>query len=174
MNVKSVLVCTSIVIVFLFLPMSVSLFPVATVFAQGNQQYSYVSEWGSDGIGNGKFTQPLDIAIDSSGYLYVTDLSSVSNKIQKFDSNGTFITSWGNLGFGPGTFTSPAGIDVDKSNNNIYIADFGSPDTGCTSIHKQWCFRYIVGFYRSRRWAVYQSCRHSSRFIRECVCGRLW
>ena len=129
MNVKSILVCTSIVIVFLFLPMLVSLFPVATVFAQGNQQYSYVSEWGSDGIGNGKFTQPLDIAIDSSGYLYVTDLSSVSNKIQKFDSNGTFITAWGNLGFGPGTFTSPAGIDVDKSHNNIYIADFGSPDT---------------------------------------------
>ena len=153
--------------------MSVSLFPVVTVFAQGNQQYSYVSEWGSDGIGNGKFTQPLDIAIDSSGYLYVTDLSSVSNKIQKFEVNGTFITAWGNLGFGPGTFTSPAGIDVDKSKNNIYCR-FWKPRHSCPSIHKQWYICYIVGFYRSRRWTVYQSCRYSSRFIRECVCGRLW
>jgi len=84
MNVKSVLVGNSIVIVLLSLPMSVSLFPVVTVFAQENQQYSFVTKWGSEGIGNGKFTQPIDIAIDSSGNLYVTDLSNVSNKIQKF------------------------------------------------------------------------------------------
>ncbi|CAN5370437.1 hypothetical protein BH18THE2_BH18THE2_22020 [soil metagenome] len=94
MNIKSVLVGTSIMIVLLSLPISLSLFPIVTVFAQENQQYSFVTKWGSEGIGNGKFTQPLDIAIDSSGYLYVTDLSSVSNKIQKFDSNGTFITAW--------------------------------------------------------------------------------
>ena len=40
------------------------------------QQYSFVTKWGSEGIGFGKFRQPLDIAIDSDNNLYVTDTTS--------------------------------------------------------------------------------------------------
>jgi DNA-binding beta-propeller fold protein YncE len=69
-----------------------------TAAAQG-QQYSFVTKWGSEGIGFGKFRQPLDIAIDSDNNVYVTDTTSVSNQIQKLATNGTFITSWGVLGF---------------------------------------------------------------------------
>ena len=111
MDINSALGVTFIATV-LSLAAAISLFSSATAFAQENQQYSFVKKWGSEGIGFGRFAQPIDIAIDSSGNLYVTDLSSISNKIQKFTSNGTFITAWGNLGFGPGRFTSPAGIDV--------------------------------------------------------------
>jgi DNA-binding beta-propeller fold protein YncE len=60
--------------------------------AQG-QQYSFVTKWGSEGTGFGKFRQPLDIAIDSDNNLYVIDTTSVSNQIQKFAPDGTFITS---------------------------------------------------------------------------------
>ena len=99
------------------------------IYAQ-EQQYSLIKKWGSQGTGFGKFSRPADLAIDSSGNLYVTDISSVSNKIQKFDSNGTFITSWGTAGTSPsgGTFSSPTGIDVNSS-DNVYVADFGSPNT---------------------------------------------
>src|SRR5215207_7720934 len=134
MNINSALGVT-LIATFLSLAATISLFSSATAFAQENaqenQQYSFVKKWGSEGIGFGRFAQPIDIAIDSSGNLYVTDLSSMSNKIQKFTSNGTFITAWGNLGFGPGRFTSPAGIDVGTldNNNNVYIADIGSPGT---------------------------------------------
>ena len=130
MDINSALGVTLIATV-LSLAATISLFSSATAFAQENQQYSFVKKWGSEGIGFGRFAQPIDIAIDSSGNLYVTDLSSISNKIQKFTSNGTFITAWGNLGFGPGRFTSPAGIDVGTldNNNNVYIADIGSPGT---------------------------------------------
>ncbi|MDQ3837988.1 MAG: hypothetical protein M3297_01830, partial [Thermoproteota archaeon] len=96
--------------------------------AQEQQQYSFVATWGSEGIGFGKFRQPLEIAIDSDNDLYVTDTTSVSNQIQKFATNGTFITSWGVLGFGEGRFTSAAAIDTDSS-DNVYVTDLGSPET---------------------------------------------
>src|SRR5687767_9692113 len=101
MNISSAPTASLIAIV-ISLVIIISIFHSAAVFAQENQQYSFVTKWGSDGIGPGKFTQPIDLAVDSAGDLYVTDFSSVSNKIQKFNGNGTFVTAWGNLGFGPG------------------------------------------------------------------------
>ena len=82
------------------------------------------------GIGN--FKQPLEITVDRDDNVYVTDFTSVSNKVQKFTNNGTFLTSWGTLGFGPGLFTSPSGIGISSS-GNVYVADFGSPDTAVRS-----------------------------------------
>ncbi|HKG88814.1 MAG TPA: hypothetical protein VKA95_10840, partial [Nitrososphaeraceae archaeon] len=66
----------------------------SSVYAQ-QPQYSFVTKWGSNGISFGEFSQPIEIAIDSAGNVYVTDFTSASNKVQKFASNGTFITSWG-------------------------------------------------------------------------------
>jgi DNA-binding beta-propeller fold protein YncE len=62
--------------------------------AQPNEQYSFLRKWGSGGVSFGEFSQPLGIAIDSSGNVYVTDSTAVANKIQKVTSSGTFITSW--------------------------------------------------------------------------------
>jgi sugar lactone lactonase YvrE len=93
-----------------------------TSAAYAAEQYSLVGKWGSRGSGEGKFSQPLDLAIDSSGNVYVTDFTGIGNQIQKFTANGTFITSWGNLGFGNGRFTNPAGIAIDSS-GNVYVSD---------------------------------------------------
>ena len=101
--------------------------PIFITAAAQEQQYSFVTKWGSEGIGFGKFRQPLDIAIDSNNSIYVTDTTSVSNQIQKFTSNGTFITSWGVLGVGDGHFKRPTGIATDSS-DNVYVADGGSPE----------------------------------------------
>jgi hypothetical protein len=40
--------------------------PVFSPAAAQGQQYSFVTKWGSEGTGFGKFRQPLDIAIDSA------------------------------------------------------------------------------------------------------------
>jgi DNA-binding beta-propeller fold protein YncE len=80
----------------------------------------FILKWGSSGSSNGQFGNPNDVAVDSKGDVYVSDLNN--HRIQKFKSNGGFIKKWGQLGAGDGEFNHPAGIDVDSS-DNLYVAD---------------------------------------------------
>ena len=79
---------------------------------------------GKLGFGNGRFTNPAGMAINSSDNVYVGDFGNAQNAIQKFTNNGTFITSWGSNGLGDGQFVNPGGIAVDSS-GNVYVGDFG-------------------------------------------------
>ena len=74
---------------------------------------TFITSWGNLGFGNGRFTNPAGIAIDSSGNVYVGDFGNPENAVQKFTANGTFITSWGSTGLGDGQFINPGGIAID-------------------------------------------------------------
>ena len=64
---------------------------------------TFLTAWGSPGSGNGQFGggspngayayDPSGVATDGSGNVYVADTDT--NRIQKFDANGTFLTTWG-------------------------------------------------------------------------------
>ncbi|MFQ5970464.1 MAG: 6-bladed beta-propeller, partial [Nitrososphaerales archaeon] len=56
-------------------------------------ELDFIKTWGSPGTDDGKFSSPTTVAVDSSGYLYVTELNN--HRVQKFDSDGRFITKWG-------------------------------------------------------------------------------
>jgi len=87
------------------------------------QQYSFLRAWGSSGSGDGQFSNPQGVAVDSSGDVYVTDEGN--DRIQKFTSDGKFITTWGSSGSGDGQFSAPQGASVDSS-GNVYVADDGN------------------------------------------------
>ena len=84
--------------------------------------YRFLKEWGSQGTGNGEFDQPLDLAIDSQGRVYVVD--SLNHRIQKFGPDGTFVRAWGSHGGDPGQFSVPSGIALTAS-GRVYVADRG-------------------------------------------------
>lgn len=83
---------------------------------------NFVTKWGSYGSGDGEFNFGWggDIAIDSNGNVFVTDLRN--QRIQKFDPDGKFLSKWGKSGTGDGQFVGPMGIAVD-SQGNVYVTD---------------------------------------------------
>ena len=78
-----------------------------------DQRGRFLSSWGDD-------INAWDIAIDSQGNFYMTDVASSS--VIKYGPSGNLITQWGDYGAGAGQFDSPTGISVDGQ-NNVYVAD---------------------------------------------------
>jgi DNA-binding beta-propeller fold protein YncE len=73
----------------------------------------------------GTFYEPWGIAVDSNGFVYVTD--TWNHRIQKFGPNGEIITMWGIFGQAetPDAFWGPRGLAID-SKNQLYVTDTGN------------------------------------------------
>lgn len=69
---------------------------------------------------NGYFRRPTDVAYDSNGNIYATDLNG--HRIQKFNSSLTYQSKTGSYSTSSG-FRYPYGMHID-SNDNIYVTDF--------------------------------------------------
>lgn len=73
-----------------------------------------------EGEGNGKqFSQPVGIAYDPAGRLYVAD--SVAGLIFVFDSKGAFIGE-----IGEGVLARPCGLAFDAVKGRLFVADTGA------------------------------------------------
>jgi tripartite motif-containing protein 71 len=77
-------------------------------------------ELGSAGEGGNQFKEPWDVAVNTSGDIYVTDFSN--HRVQKFDGDGVPIRMFGTKGKAPGQFEQPSGIFVGQ-NGDVYVCD---------------------------------------------------
>jgi DNA-binding beta-propeller fold protein YncE len=111
MKVITVILGISVAIVFL-------LTPVVTA----SESYEFVTQWGSYGNGNGQFNSPQGIAVDSSGFIYVSD--SGNYRIQKFTSSGDYVSTLTHCSQGRGWFLNlPEFIAVDSS-DAVFVTDY--------------------------------------------------
>lgn len=69
---------------------------------------------------NGQLAGPEGVAVDSSGYLYVTE--SHSHRVSVFKTSGECVKAFGCKGKRDGELNFPMGIALDKS-GNIYVCE---------------------------------------------------
>jgi len=81
---------------------------------------SLIRTIGERGKEPGQFNWPTNIAIDSSGTLYVMD--TMNFRVQILDPEGEVLNTFGEIGDGIGQFARPKGIAVD-SEGSIYVVD---------------------------------------------------
>ena len=104
-----------------------AIFAVLATLCLANQhaiaEAVFVASFGTLGQGDGEFDRPYDLALDSSGNVWVADDSN--NRIQKFDRNGTYLSQFGTAGRGDGQFKFSVSVAVDSS-GNLLVCDYGN------------------------------------------------
>ncbi|HWI66923.1 MAG TPA: LamG-like jellyroll fold domain-containing protein, partial [Nitrospiraceae bacterium] len=82
---------------------------------------NYIQTVGSEGSGNGQFKGPEGIAIDSEGFIWVSD--TYNGRIQKLDKEGNFVEVVSSYGPEEGQVGEPTGIDIGVE-GDVFVADW--------------------------------------------------
>lgn len=90
-----------------------------------DRQGELVRVIGSTGSGDGQFSGPFGIDVDSQGRIYVSE--SGNDRVQVFDSSGNYLFKFGSNGSGNGQFLYPFGLAI-AGNGNIIVADYSRND----------------------------------------------
>ena len=75
----------------------------------------------NQGASASPLSTPLDVAVDSNGNVFVSQIGH--HLIKKFDAEGNFVKSWGGWGSGNGKFKYALRIATD-ANDNVYVTDY--------------------------------------------------
>src|SRR5262249_4169730 len=75
---------------------------------------------GSNGSGNGQLNQPMGIAVDQLGNVWVAD--TINDRIEEFSNTGTYLRQFGGPGTGDGQFDRPEGVAIGQA-GNVWVAD---------------------------------------------------
>jgi len=77
----------------------------------------FILQWGGQGSGAGQFQEPVDVAVDEEGNVYVADLGN--KRVQRFDANGRFLAVWEG---GDQPFVEPVAVAIGPG-AEIWVLD---------------------------------------------------
>jgi RHS repeat-associated protein len=100
---------------------SVSSTPTSEVAPLGS--LLYLGSLGSSGSGDGQFSEPGDVVLDSKGNLWVLDYRN--DRVEEFNEKEEFEKAFGSEGSGEGQLKLPTALAVDPK-GNVWIIDTGS------------------------------------------------
>lgn len=91
--------------------------------------YTYLSQFGSLGSGNGQFGGlvggPNGIAIDPTSHNIVV-ADQANHRVQIFSASGTYLSQFGTMGSANGQFIDPTSVAIDPTNHDIVVTDYGN------------------------------------------------
>lgn len=74
---------------------------------------NFITQWGTEGVGNGQFVAPTSVVLDPQGNVIVGERGN--HRIQKFDPTDKFLMKFGFEGSGDGQFSKLEHIAVDQA-----------------------------------------------------------
>lgn len=92
-----------------------------TLNRSNQESYAVVASWGRAGTRPGELREPIGVAVDDSGYVYVSDAGN--DRIQKFTAGGELVAAWGESGTGSGELRRPMHI-AWAADHRLYVAEY--------------------------------------------------
>jgi tripartite motif-containing protein 71 len=81
---------------------------------------TFLLAWGVDGMDDGQFKLPINMAIDAADHVYVSDYGR--DDIQEFTSDGTYVRTVVQKGTGEGPISGLVAVAIDAA-GNIWTTD---------------------------------------------------
>ncbi len=99
--------------------------------ALGSVTLTWERTWGTDGLSDGQFHYPSDVATDKWGNVYVAGGENGDNRVQMFSASGVFLKSVGTTDApNTGSVHRPRGVAVDRW-GSIYVTE---KETGAATV----------------------------------------
>lgn len=89
------------------------------VYLKQDRQFLYAIPREEEGV-EGRLFQPVNLARDTQGGLYVSDAGAFC--VKKYDAAGRFLRTFGSHGDSPGQFARPRGVAVDRA-GRVFVVD---------------------------------------------------
>lgn len=84
-------------------------------------EYHLWASWGATGVEAGQFREPMGIAVDRDGFVYIAD--SRNKRVQKLGPEGKPVLEFGSAGDGPGQFEKPVDVAI-APDGTVYVGDY--------------------------------------------------
>ena len=88
-----------------------------------NEEGKLVTEFGSEGSGNGQLKRPSALALDPKGDVWVADTGN--DRVEEFSEAGVYLKQLGSSGSGQLQLNQPEGIAIGP-HENVWVSDTGN------------------------------------------------